>query len=97
LINDSDEETVWIRRDDIGKLDPEIQKLYVDYCIEEEGWFGCPKSFNQPSMLCLVNHSDTPNAYYDADFDCYAMTDIRKGEEVTLDYNKFPRYRGLKV
>lgn len=40
----------------------------------------------------LFNHSYTPNAYYDLNFDqhtvdFYAYTDIRAGEEILINYN----------
>ena len=46
----------------------------------------CPKDFGCMSVGWYINHSKTPNAYHH-DYDYYALSDIKEGEEITVDYN----------
>jgi len=43
-------------------------------------------------LLKFINHSDMPNVYYKKDnnnYYLYALKDIYKDEELTIDYNQF--------
>jgi len=53
----------------------------------DEGYSG-PKNFHQMSIGWYLNHSDTPNAEGDDDYNYFAAEDIKEGEEITIDYEK---------
>ena len=97
LISFGDEEKpTWVSRKEVEQLSPELQKLYFDMCVEEEGCLAAPKSFNVMSLMYFANHSATPNAYENTEGDSFALVDIKKGDEITFNYDRFPKYREIE-
>lgn len=87
-----DSEVVWVEKRIIDELElpEEIVKLYTDFCIPKDGYYGCPKNFNLITPSWYLNHSDSPNAYWDGDeYSFFALRDIEKGEELTQDYSAY--------
>ncbi|MBV9826241.1 MAG: SET domain-containing protein [Alphaproteobacteria bacterium] len=71
--------------------DPEIRQLYQDFCVLSQGrWFG-PSDFNNLTVGWYLNHSLNPNVAVDDAFNFVTLRDIRKGEELTVDYRTYSR------
>ena len=78
--------------DEIKELSPEIQKLYSDFCGEEDGKYYCPLSFNRMDIAWYLNHSKNPNviAKDTGGVSTFVtMRPIKAGEELTVDYDTF--------
>jgi SET domain-containing protein len=45
--------------------------------------------FNVITPSWYLNHSDNPSAYSDDQYSFFALRDIEKGEELTLDYRTY--------
>jgi len=84
-----DEDIVWIRRSKVGALPREIRRLYDDFCILKADKYGCPRNFNLMTIAWYLNHSTHPNVRCDRNYRFIARRDIRKGEELTVDYRIF--------
>jgi SET domain-containing protein len=80
--------TIWISKDKIKNIDPELKKLYYDFCVIKKDKLGCPKNFNSLTAGWYLNESrDNPNVRCDEGYDFFATRDIKKGEELTVDYS----------
>ena len=88
-----DDPIVWVSKDKINKLIPEIKKLYKDFAIIKDKKYGCPKNFNQLTLSWYLNHSKSPNVGCDKEYKFYALRDIKKGEELSADYNTYNESR----
>ena len=55
------------------------------YCVEDGDGYHCPADFHRMSVGWYLNHSEQPNAGGKRE-NYYALRDIRKGEEITIDY-----------
>ena len=91
LFPDDELEIVWQDKTDFKKLPAAIKHLYNDFCIiKNKGQsYGCPKNFNQITISWFLNHSKTPNVEIDKEFRFFAKRNIKKGEELTVDYLTF--------
>jgi hypothetical protein len=77
----------------IEKQEVEIRKLYDDFCIIKGNKYYCPDNFNNMNVGWYLNESkDNPNVRCDNNYDFYAIRDIEKGEELTVDYSTFSDY-----
>ncbi len=83
---------VWVDRSKVKLIEPELRRLYDDFCIVNNDLYGCPKNFNQLTVAWYLNHSDKPNVRADIHYDFYALRDINKGQELTVDYDSFSDY-----
>ncbi len=84
-----DDEIIWINKTEVGKLHENVHALYEDYCIHKGAQYGCPVSFNRMNVSWYLNHSSKPNTAVVKGYRVYALRDIKKGEELTLDYTSF--------
>jgi SET domain len=84
-----DDELIWITRDKISHLSKELKKLYIDFAILKNGRFGCPKNFNLLTPAWYLNHSKHPNVGCDSKYNFFALRNIKKGEELTVDYDTY--------
>ena len=50
---------------------------------------GCPTSFNKLTPAWFLNHSENPNVAADKAYRFIALKNIKKGEELTADYNRY--------
>lgn len=81
---------VWIEEKRIARLPKEVRKLYADFGVLKDGRYGCPPCFNQLTPAWYLNDSKTaPNVRCDANYDFFALRDIKAGEELTADYSKY--------
>ena len=82
------EEEFIVSKKEVKKLDPEIQKLYQDFCVDQGDCFNGPDNFDWVMVAWYVNHSKNPNVkYYDDNF--VSIRKIEKGEEITADYSTY--------
>lgn len=58
------------------------------YCVSVKGGYSCPVDFRRMSVGWYLNHSDKPNLASSDGDNYYATKNIRKGEELTIDYSK---------
>ncbi|MFA5127181.1 MAG: SET domain-containing protein [Patescibacteria group bacterium] len=80
---------VWIKESTIKKLSPEYRRLYDDFCLLKKGRLACPANFNQLAPGWYLNHSKKPNVALDKKMDFFTLRNIRKGEELTVDYTTY--------
>jgi SET domain-containing protein len=76
-----------ISKEEIGKL----PKKCKDVCLQiEDDFFIGPKNINEYSTNTIyINHSCNPNVGIRGQITIVAMRDIKKDEELTMDYSMF--------
>jgi SET domain-containing protein len=89
IFPEDQEDLVWINKSSLRGLSPEEKRLYDDFCIILGNRYGCPKSFNELTPAWYFNESAAPNVGTDNLYRFYALRDIRKGEELTVDYDAY--------
>jgi SET domain-containing protein len=89
LFPNVDDEIIWIDKVKLKRLHGEIRRLYDDYCVRKNDKYGAPISFNRINASWYLNHSTNPNAIVDERYRVIARRNIKKGEELTLDYTTF--------
>lgn len=80
---------VWIEKSKIDKLPKAMNKLYQDFCVFKGNLVGCPKNFNVLTVAWYFNHSKTPNVICDENYNFVALRDVKKDEELTVDYETY--------
>ncbi len=61
---------VWIDKSEIVNLEPEIKKLYDDFCVIKGNKYGCPENFNSLTIGWYLNESTVnPNVRCTEDYD----------------------------
>jgi hypothetical protein len=81
------EEVFWIEGTSIPK-DKRFRRLYEDYSIIDDGYYGCPTSFNRLTPAWFVNESKKPNARIDENYDFFSLRNISVGDEITVDFSR---------
>ncbi len=65
-----------------------VRKHLNMFCLVEKGRVFAPEiGMNAVNLSIYLNHSKTPNLFYNDDGVLEAMVDIAKGDEVTIDYD----------
>ncbi len=86
-------EMIWVDEEKIKNLDLETRKLYDDFCVIKAGKYGCPENFNSLTVSWYLNESkDNPNVRCARDYDFVALKNIRKGEELLINYSDYSDY-----
>lgn len=86
---DSPEEVVFIHLRDFKKLDKLTQKKITNFCVlDEDGEYCVPADLNNMGTSWYFNHSCLPNVAYDKSENFIAERNIRKDEELFLDYGR---------
>lgn len=99
IFSDDESEVIWIDKtevDGIG-LDDETKKFYGDFCIIKDGKYGCPVNFNKLTISWYLNEPEKgteANVYSDRNYVFFAKRDIKRDEELTVDYSTFSEGRG---
>ncbi len=84
---------IWIDESEIKNIDPEVKKLYDDFCVIKNGKYGCPKNFNTLTVGWYLNESkENLNVRCIKDYNFIAIRDIKNGEELFIDYSTFSEY-----
>jgi len=81
--------TVIVDKSVVDRQDDEIKRLYNDFCAVEKDKYYCPDSFNNLDVSYFLNESKTPNVKTDDGHCFFAKRDIKKGEELYVDYAIF--------
>jgi SET domain-containing protein len=89
IFRDDNEPIKWVEKQRTKGLPKAIRDLYEDFCIIKNGKYGCPKSFDALTPTWYLNHSKKPNVAADKNTRFYTLRDIRKGEELTVDYRTY--------
>jgi SET domain-containing protein len=93
IFNDDNSKIVWVDKHEVNNLEPVLKQLYDDFCIKLGDKYGCPDSFNNLNVAWYLNESkDDPNVKCVNNYDFYALRDIKKDEELTVDYSTFNQY-----
>ncbi len=72
------------------KIDKEIKKMVDDFYVIKKNKIYSPKfSLNEIDMSFFVNHSVKPNLIDKKGEKFFTLRDIKKGEELTVDYSKY--------
>jgi hypothetical protein len=69
--------------------DPEIRRMYFDFCPEEQGALIAPVEFNLLTMGWHLNHSAKPNVAVGPGMKFSSSRLILQGEELTTDYASY--------
>jgi SET domain-containing protein len=80
---------IWINKASVKNLPRHLTRLYKDFAISKKGKYGCPPSFNLLTPAWYLNCSKRANVACDANYEFYALRDIKKGEELTIDYDTY--------
>jgi hypothetical protein len=90
LFQGDDDGMIWVDTADTNKLSQEVQRLYEDFAVSRSGRYGCPASFNRLTPAWYINDSrKNPNVRCDQNYEFIALRDIRRGEELTVDYSQY--------
>lgn len=82
------EEICWMHKSSIPKTGS-IGALYREFAIVNDGYYGCPVSFNRLAPAWFMSHSKNPNVQCDENYDFIASREILAGEELTVDFLTF--------
>jgi len=78
---------------EVEGADPELKKIYDDFCGRNGKNYSCPDSFNNLTPSWYLNHSKTEaNSVCDEKGRIITLRDIKKGEELILDYSKYEEW-----
>jgi len=65
-----------------------LLEIFCDrYGIEDRHGNRVAHDFGCMEIGWYLNHSETPTAHHDENYDYFASRDIQAGEEITIDYN----------
>jgi hypothetical protein len=97
IFKNDDNKMIWVNKDDISNIDMELLRLYDDFSVNKNGKLGCPKNFNMLTVGWYINESkDNPNVCCNDNYDFIALRDIKKGEELTVNYSTYSEHpKGL--
>ncbi len=92
------EEVVFIKREDVDKLDPITKKKIEGFClVDEEGEYCLPADLNNMGSSWYFNHSCEANIAYDDEGNFIADRDLVAGEELFLDYGRMFTDPGFRM
>jgi hypothetical protein len=85
----SPEEVVFLHERDFKKLDPITRKRITRFCIiDEDNEYCIPADLNNMGSSWYFNHSCDSNVAYDKKGNFVAIRNIKKDEELSLDYGR---------
>ncbi|MBZ5625718.1 MAG: FRG domain-containing protein [Acidobacteriia bacterium] len=90
LFKGDDDGIIWVDTTCTSGLSQEVKRLYADFAIFKGKRYGCPVSFNRLTPAWYINDSRTnPNVRCDKNYEFFALRDIKRGEELTVDYSQY--------
>jgi len=92
IFKDDRSEMVWVNRTEVQRKSGEIRRLYDDFCVQDDGKYGCPNGFNNLTVAWYINEppeGTEPNVECRDEYDFFAVRDIEVGEELTVDYSTY--------
>tara|TARA_B100000085_G_C18441061_1_gene470817 strand:- start:420 stop:839 length:420 start_codon:yes stop_codon:yes gene_type:complete len=79
-----------ISKEEIPHLNAPTIKMMSDFFIETNTHYFTTTSLNTINISYFLNHSDEPNCEWNESDDSFRpLRNIKKGEELTLDYDKY--------
>jgi hypothetical protein len=85
---DTPEDVVYLAEKDFKKLDTITQRKIERFCILEEGEYCLPADLNNLGSSWYFNHGCQANVGFDKRGSFIASRDIKKNEELFLDYGR---------
>ncbi len=84
-------EFVAVPKNEIDELEDGVKKLVTDFCPLQDGVYWLPSVGIQAiDKSYYLNHSSTPNMVTNDEGETFiTIRDIKKGEELTVDYNTY--------
>ncbi len=90
LFRGDDDGMIWVDAEATNRLSHEVKRQYDDFSILKNGRYGSPPSFNRLTPAWYINNSRAnPNVRCDKDYEFFALRDIKRGEELTVDYLRY--------
>ena len=86
---------VWIEKGDLPGRPRAIRDLYKHFAViktdekDRKTRYGCPLNFNRLTVSWYLNYSRKPNVRCDESYYFYALRDIERDEELTVDYSTY--------
>jgi SET domain-containing protein len=82
---------VWVHAKQIDSIEPELRNLYLKYGLRRKDHIGIVPNLNALTVGWYVNHNHIdPNLSYNYfGYYFYSNRDIRKGEELTANYDLY--------
>lgn len=91
------DESVLIPWDEFKKLDATTRSRLRMFCWQSKKGVHAPKNINHLTLLWHINHSCSPNVFFDeTTWDYKSLRTIRKGEELSIDMGSImtdPKFR----
>ncbi len=87
----NDHEHIALTEQDLKDLDPEVADMVRGFFVFEgpEIWVA-KNGLNSMDISQFMNHTDNPNVTFNEDDSLfYTLREIKKGEELTINYQKF--------
>lgn len=86
----TDEKWISISKNEVDKLPEHSKALIENYCLyDEENYFVPDYGFKKMDLVNFLNHADEPNIISINDGEFFeAIRDIKKGEELFIDYGQ---------
>ncbi|MFM7523696.1 MAG: SET domain-containing protein-lysine N-methyltransferase [Betaproteobacteria bacterium] len=75
-------------RAELKEIPGSVRKHLADFCLIESGRVFVPEiGMNAVNISVYLNHSKTPNLFFNKQEVLEALRDITRGEELTIDYD----------
>jgi SET domain-containing protein len=75
-------------RSELKEIPSSVRKHLADFCLVESGRVSVPEiGMNAVNISVYLNHSKTPNLFFNKAEVLEALRDIARGEELTIDYD----------
>lgn len=86
---DAEDQWITLSKKEVEVLPTPAQFMIENYCLyDEDSYFVPAHGFKKMDIALFLNHSDTPNIISINGGDYFeAITDIRAGEELIIDYS----------
>jgi hypothetical protein len=90
-------EMVWFDESEFknAELEPEVKKMFMDFCVLRNGMIGGPINFNSLTPAWYINEAPSnvePNVFADKDLNFISSKNIKKGEELMAIYSTYSDY-----
>ena len=75
-------------RTELKDVPGSVRKHLSDFCLVEGGRVFVPRiGMNAVNISTYLNHSKTPNLFFNKDDELEALFDVKRGDEMTIDYD----------
>ena len=75
-------------RTELKDVPGSVRKHLSDFCLVEGGRVFVPRiGMNAVNISTYLNHSKTPNLFFNNDGELEALFDVKRGDEMTIDYD----------